>query len=86
MYSVTGSLSASTTLLSQLKADPSGELLQSLRSNLDEVIQRTAAVGANAAINTDERAMIDALQSVFEAAQDILEKAAFEVAKVCHVR
>ena len=82
MYMMSGSLNAATSLLSQLMGDPSGELLQSLQTGLDEAIERTAAIGASPSLEPDKREVIDSLQPVFATARDVLDKAAFTVGKV----
>ncbi|MES2888933.1 MAG: hypothetical protein V4739_13105 [Pseudomonadota bacterium] len=82
MYVMSGSLNAATSLLSQLMADPSGELLQSLQISLDEAIERTAAIGASTTLEPDRRDVINSLQPVFATARDVLDKAAFTIDKV----
>jgi hypothetical protein len=82
MYVMSGSLNAATSLLSQLLADPSGELLQSLQSSLDEAIERTTALGAGPALEPAKREVIDSLQPVFATARDILDKASLTVEKL----
>jgi hypothetical protein len=79
MYSMSANVAAASTLLSQLISDPSGELLQSLRGNLEEAVEKFT--NESKADHSRQDAVID-LQPVFATARDILDKATLAVEKV----
>lgn len=86
MYEMSGSLNTTTSMLSQLMVDASGELLQSLQSGLQEAVERTAAGTANMGQNTPQREIAESLPPVFETAQGILDKAALRVTRARQAR
>lgn len=79
MYPMSANVSAASSLLSQLISDPSGELLQSLRGNLEEAVEKVSGESNN---DPSKQDAVVALQPVFATARDILDKATLAVDKV----
>ncbi len=86
MYEMSGSLSTATSLLTQLMADASGELLQSLQTGLDEAAKRTAALDVSAVTDPVQREVAVSLPTVFATAQEILDQAALAVRRAGQAR
>lgn len=79
MYPTSANASAASSLLSELVSDSSGEMLRTLRRKLEE-----AAENFSVELKSYPPAKQEALaplQSVFESARDILDKAALAVEK-----
>jgi hypothetical protein len=76
---MSANVSAASSLLSQLISDPSGELLQSLRVNLEEAVEKVAGESRT---DPSKQDAVAALQPVFATAADILDRATLAIDKV----
>ena len=79
MYPTSANASAPSSLLSELVSDSSGEMLKSLRRNLEEAAEKLSAESKSHPPAKQEALV--ALQSVFASARDILDKATLAVDK-----
>lgn len=86
MYVMSGSSNTAASLLSQLMADASGEMLQSLQNNLDEAEKRICSLADGRLIDPVQQEVSASLPTVFAAAQDILAQVGLAIQKARNTR
>lgn len=86
MYVMSGSSNTAASLLSQLMADASGEMLQSLQNNLDEAEKRIRSLADGCLIDPVQQEVSASLPTVFATAQDILEQVGLAIQKARDTR
>ena len=79
MYPPSGNANSAQSLLSQLIADPSGDLMRTLRGSLDEAMEKASNDSRRDPVKLQ---VAEALQPVFVTAREILDKASVAVDKI----